>query len=346
MRNKIFKGLDFTQEEVSSAIKENRLLSFDLELSRICNLKCIYCYAESGKRLPNEMSLREIKNVIEQGVDLGAQRMVIIGGGETLLFKEFFELTHFIHLKNLPFVAFTNGVLINKKLAQKLYDNKVDLAIKLNSFNEDVQDFLAGSVKGAGRRIKEAIEHLLNVGYTSKNGPRLACETIICKYNFHEIENLYRWCRQNNILPYIEILTIQGCAKKYDLEIPVSQSFNLFKRLQEIDKKEFGFEWELTPPIVGQNCKRMFYNAYIVANGNVQPCAGVDINCGNIREKKLTNIIKNSLVFQNVRNIRNTIKGSCKICEYNKICYGCRGTALHHTGDYLNSDPTCWYNQR
>jgi len=142
----------------------------------------------------------------------------------------------------------------------------------------------------------------------------------------------------------MEILTVQGNAKKHNLEVSVSQTFELFKKLQEMDKQEFSFEWPLTPPIVGQNCKRMFYNAYIVANGNVQPCAGVDINCGNIREKKLAEIIKNSSIFQNVRNIRNTIKGKCKTCDHSQICYGCRGTALLHTGDYLESDPTCWYD--
>ncbi|MBU4082510.1 radical SAM protein [Patescibacteria group bacterium] len=346
MKNEIFKGLDFTWGEVDQAVRENKLLSFDLELSRACNLRCIYCYAESGEKLPNEMSFREIKDVIEQCIDLGAQRMVIIGGGETLLYKRFFELADFIHSKNLPFVAFTNGVLITKKIAQKLRENNINLAIKLNSFNEDTQNFLAGSIKSAGRRIKEAIEHLLSVDYASKNGPQLACETIICKYNLHEIETLYRWCRKNNILPYMEILTVQGNAKRHNLEISVSQSFDLFKKLQKIDKQEFGFEWPLTPPIVGQNCKRMFYSAYIVANGNVQPCPGIDINCGNIREKKIPEIIKGSSIFQNVRNIRDMIKGQCKICKHSQICYGCRGTALHHTGDYLNSDPTCWYNQK
>lgn len=345
MKNEIFKGLDFTQEEVNHAICDKKLLSFDLELSRVCNLRCIYCYSEAGKRLPNEMSFREIKNVIEQCIDLGAQQMVIIGGGETLLYENFFKLIEFAHSKKLPFVVFTNGSLITKIFAKKLYDNKIDLAIKLNSFNEDTQDFLSGSIKGTGKRIKRAIEYLLEIGYTDKNGPRLACETIICKYNIAEIEAIYKWCRKNNILPYIEILTVQGNAKKHALEVPILQTLELFKKLQEFDKQEFGFEWSITPPIVGQNCKRMLYNAYIVANGNIQPCAGVDINCGNIRERKISKIIENSPIFQNVRNIRNTIRGQCKICEHNQICYGCRGTALHHTGDYLNSDPTCWYNQ-
>ena len=35
-------------------------------------------------------------------------------------------------------------------------------------------------------------------------------------------------------------------------------------------------------------------------------------------------------------------KESCKYAKETR-CYGCRGTALHHTGNFLNPDPTCWW---
>lgn len=52
--NKLIKGLDFTWDEVFKARDEGRLLSFDLELSKACNLRCIYCYAESGTKRKND----------------------------------------------------------------------------------------------------------------------------------------------------------------------------------------------------------------------------------------------------------------------------------------------------
>ena len=261
LRTESFKGLDFTWQEVNEAIQKNRLLSFDLELSRRCNLRCVYCYAESGRRLANEMTLDEIKNVIDQGIDLGTERIVVIGGGETLLHKHYFDVIDYIKSKNLPCVSFTNGTLITKDLAKKLYDNNIDLAVKFNSFDEDIQDFLAGSITGTGRRIKQAINYLLGVGYCTKDGPKLACETVICKYNYDEIEKIYKWCRERDILPYVEILTVQGNATKHPLAISISESFELFKKLLNYDKQEFNYDWPLTPPIVGQNCKRIFYSA-------------------------------------------------------------------------------------
>ena len=88
----------------------------------------------------------------------------------------------------------------------------------------------------------------------------------------------------------------------------------------------------------------MLYSAYITSIGNVQPCPGVEVstNDSNIREKSLAWILANTKVFTDVRNIYNKLKGPCKDCDY-KDCYGCRGTAFFEKGNYLESDPTCWW---
>ncbi len=345
--NKLIKGLDFTWDEIFRARKEGRLLSFDLELSRACNLRCIYCYAESGIKRKNELTKEEIFDVIDQAVELGAEKVVIIGGGEPLMYPYYWEVLQKVRDVGLDSITFTNGTFITKDVARRLYEMKEDLAVKFNSFDENTQDYLAGR-KGTGRKIKKSIKNLLEVGYSSsEDSPQLALETIVCKQNYHEIERFYKFCRENNIIPYVEILTVQGRGKTYKDELIISpcEAYELFKRLKEYDEKVWGITWPLTPPIAGQNCKRMYYSAYITSTGDVQPCPGVDIPGGNIREKSLKEIINNSKIFRIVRNIDKYIKEPCKSCKYAKEtrCYGCRGTALHHTGDFLNPDPTCWW---
>jgi len=349
--NELIKGLDFTWDDINKARDKGRLLSFDLELSKACNLRCIYCYAESGRKRENEMTLDEIFNVIDQAVDLGAEKVVVIGGGEPLIYPYYWDVLDKIRDVNLSSITFTNGTVIDEEVAKRLYDLGEDIALKFNSFNEDVQDYLAGGIKGTGKRIKRALESLLKVGYSSKpDAPKLALETIVCKQNMHEIEKFYRFCREHNIIPYVEILTVQGRAKEHDVELVISpeEGYELFKRLKEYDEQEWGITWPLTPPIAGQNCKRMYYSAYITTTGDVQPCPGVDIAGGNIREKSLKEIITNSDIFKTVRNIDKYIKEPCRSCKYaiETKCYGCRGTALHHTGDFLNPDPTCWWLKR
>lgn len=344
-KNKKIPGLDFTWNEVNKAIKKDKLLSFDLEFSRACNLKCRYCYA-GGKALKDELSLQEIYNVIDQAVDLGAKNVVNIGGGEPLLYKYYWHILNYERKKGLKSITFTNGTLITKKVAKKLADLKEGIVLKYNSSEEKVQDWLTQK-KGTGKRIKQALKNLLSVGYSNQKNLFLALETVVTKQNYNEIENLYKKWRTQNIVPYVEILTEQGLAIKNKIRISPEQGKKLFLKLLKYDENEWGISWPLTPPIAGQICKRMLYSAYIRSDGNVQPCPGVEIESfdSNIRNRSLKWILKNVEVFKDVRNIYNNLKGKCSTCHYkNKFgCYGCRGTALFQGGDYLGEDPTCWY---
>lgn len=346
LENTKVPGLDFTWEEVNNSIKNNRLLSFDLEFSRRCNINCLYCY--SRKNLPKsneELSFDELRDIIFQAVQLGAKNVVNIGGGEPMLYKHYWDILEYERQVGLKSITFTNGTLINSYIASRLFNMKEDIALKFNSFDEDTQDALAG-VKGTGKKIKYALDCLINAGYTLSESPNLALETIVCKQNYHEIEEIYMFCRENNIIPYVEILTEQGAALENTKSIAVSpeKNYELFKKLLQYDEENWGVSWPLTPPIAGQTCKRMLYSAYITSTGNVQPCPGVEIitEDSNIRKNKLADILKHSKVFRECRGIYENLKGPCKNCVH-KDCYGCRGTALFQGGNYLASDPSCWY---
>ncbi|MCK5231853.1 MAG: SPASM domain-containing protein, partial [Desulfobulbaceae bacterium] len=78
------------------------------------------------------------------------------------------------------------------------------------------------------------------------------------------------------------------------------------------------------------------------AVGEVQPCPGVNVSAGNVREKSLAEIIAKGKPIQELRNIRKNIKGKCRDCDLGFCCYGCRGHAYQVTGDYLAADPLCW----
>jgi radical SAM protein with 4Fe4S-binding SPASM domain len=109
-----------------------------------------------------------------------------------------------------------------------------------------------------------------------------------------------------------------------------------------IDSKEFDCNWTPHPPLVASQCARHEYSCTITSIGEVHPCPGVDIAAGNIREQKLADILNQSKVIQDLRNIRTNIKGRCADCDLSNLCYGCRGQAYQVTGDYLAEDPLCW----
>ena len=47
----VIHGLDFTDEQIQESLLRGGLLSIELEFSRRCNLRCVYCYSEAGDGL-------------------------------------------------------------------------------------------------------------------------------------------------------------------------------------------------------------------------------------------------------------------------------------------------------
>jgi len=152
------QGLDLDWKEIEGAMRDGRLLTLDLELSRRCNLRCIYCYTNGGEPLDGELGLEEIFNVIDQAINLGAKKVSIVGGGEPLIYPDFFRITDYLNSRNIPTIVFTNGTAISNEMANKLSDHKVSVCVKLNSFNKETQDYLAGGIKGTYERITNGIQ--------------------------------------------------------------------------------------------------------------------------------------------------------------------------------------------
>jgi radical SAM protein with 4Fe4S-binding SPASM domain len=338
-------GLEFSPEEIAAARAKNGLLSLELELSRACNLQCVYCYAESGSPMQNELTLDEIFSVVDQAADLGARKIIVLGGGEPTLYKDLFKVIDYILSKNVKVDMFTNGMLIDQEKAQALYDREVSLVVKMNSRTPEIQDMLAGH-EGAFAAINKGLKALMDVGYPSENHT-LGIETIICQQNYDELADLWLWARKQGIIPYIEMMTLQGRATDHpELEVPIEKVRTLFEELAKIDADEFGNLWTPHPPLAASQCARHEYSCTVTANGEVQPCPGVSVPTGNIREDNLANILQKSTTIQELRNIRKMIKGRCRDCQFGEYCYGCRGHAYQVTGDYLAEDPLCWLDHK
>jgi len=335
-------NLEFTEQEIKEAVAADRLLSMEIEFSRVCNFHCSYCYVEGKVESSDELSREEIKDVILQAKALGARKIIILGG-EPSIYPHLVEMLRFLGKEELEIEMFTNGSGIDRELAAVLAEERVRVALKLNSRDEAIQDQLAGK-KGAARIINKALSTLQEAGYPSEE-LFLAISTVICKQNIQELPAMWQWLREERIEPYFEVITPQANAITNSwLDVKSCELKELFTRLSAIDQQQFDRNWEPQPPLVGNKCMRHQVSCVVTASGDVMPCVGVTIALDNIRNTALSQILKNSEVINNLKNYRKMIKGECRNCEKAAECYGCRGAAYQLTGDYLASDPTCWRN--
>lgn len=114
---------DFTDEEIRT-LPEGHLLSMEIEFSRRCNYRCPYCYAAGDYDYSNELTKDEIRSTLAQAAELGARKIVILGG-EPLLYPYLQEMIRFIRSLDMGVEIFTNGSLVTRELAEFFFCRKL-----------------------------------------------------------------------------------------------------------------------------------------------------------------------------------------------------------------------------
>lgn len=299
MKTPFLKALKFSEDDFKSG---KLLLELRIHVEEKCNLRCLYCLSDapfmSEKKSEKRLSLDEIKKAIGDAKDLGAKTVSITGSGEPLLYKNLKEIIKYVHDLDLSPVLFSNSLILTPEFADFLYENNACLMLKLNSFKPEINDKLVG-FQGAQNIFLERINTLIKKGFAREN--RLALNCIICNDNLTEIPDIFRFCRKNDIIPWIETVTITGRAK-YDLTVEEDKIVKLYKHLSEIDKNEFGYEWEPDSPIVGADRRRYKYLCQVGLTGDVYHTdANITDKVGNIRKKELKELIT-SQKFLNLRD--------------------------------------------
>jgi radical SAM protein with 4Fe4S-binding SPASM domain len=79
----------------------------------------------------------------------------------------------------------------------------------------------------------------------------------------------------------------------------------------------------------------------ITPDGKVTPCPYLPEVAGDLRTDTFAAVWRTSPLFRRLRD--GALGGKCGVCEYRKLCGGCRARAFALTGDVLASDPSCAY---
>jgi len=340
------KGWNFNKEEVEVARRKGKLLMMYADMSSKCDLNCLYCQTRSGKPLPGELNLEERKNLVDQSKALGCKTIHIAGQGEPTIDPLFWEHLEYIYQKGIIPVIFTHGMHIDKDTAERLYDMDVSVIIKVHSFNEKNQDWMAG-VKGYAKKRNEGIKNLFEAGFNAETPTRMGMDVVITQQNLAEIPDMFRWARKNNVFPEIKtLLSAHRGASKFvreKMQVTPEEVRKLHYDILKIDQEEFGYTWIPSPPYIAWHCDFYYYHIYVNIFGDAMPCVGFVLSepLGNIREKSLKELWNHPLMLK-VRNIDKHLKGVCAECKND--CYGCPCRRLLRTGDInrVFESRGCW----
>jgi radical SAM protein with 4Fe4S-binding SPASM domain len=84
---------------------------------------------------------------------------------------------------------------------------------------------------------------------------------------------------------------------------------------------------------------------FVSHRGEVFPCGYLPVEAGNIRSQPYRAIWEGSPLFAELRD-PDLLGGKCGLCEFKRVCGGCRARAYGMTAEYLDEEPFCTYEPR
>jgi len=318
--------------------------------TRKCHLKCKHCYRDAGDEQERELTFEEGKQLLDE-IKLAGFDIIIFSGGEPLLRDDIFHLVEYADSLGLRPVFGTTGSTITREIAKKLKQaGALRMGISLDSKGPELHDEFR-QVKGNFDDVIRGMENC------KAEGLEFQVNTTVVEQNYHECEEITDLAIElGAIAHHVFFMVPTGRAK--DIEEEALRMKKYESLLHRILEKQKEVDIELKPTCAPQfmrvadkkNMKMRFSRGClagisyccITPGGDVNPCPYLPLKVGNVLETPFSEIWKGNEVFDLLSDEK--LKGKCGICNYMKICSGCRARAYYYSdGDIMAEDPWCLY---
>jgi heme b synthase len=339
------------------------------EITRSCNLFCAHCRGSAGNdQYSGELSTEECFHLIDEILEVG-KPILILTGGEPLARQDALQIAKYAVAKGLRVVMGSNGTLITEEMAAKLKDIPIArIGISLDFPVAKLQD----NFRGKSGAFQSAMAGIANA---HRAGIEIQINSTITKLNVIYLDELVALALKVGAVafhPFMLVPTGRGKGLE-SVELPpeqYEQTLNwIYDKQLELGDRMF-FKPTDVPhylrvvkqrqkqnqairrpePTTGHNpanaisrgCLAGTGFCFISYQGKVKGCGYLDVEAGDVTEESFSQIWANSPLFCKLRDLSN-IKGKCGVCEYKRICGGCRARAYETTRDYLEAEPYCIY---
>lgn len=179
--------VEFSRRIAAKTAGRRAPLQGTIELTNRCPLNCTHCY----NNLPmndlaarkRELSTSEYLDILDQLADAGCI-WLCLSGGEIFARRDFFEIYEHAKRKGFIITLFTNGVLIDERIADRLAELRpFVIEITLYGRTEETYDALT-RIPGSWAKCMRGIQLLL-----ARNLP-LKLKTVAVSVNKHEVYDM------------------------------------------------------------------------------------------------------------------------------------------------------------
>ena len=349
------------------------------ETTAACNLACVHCRRlDLGQKLyANDLSTQQAKAMIDSLPELG-RPILVFSGGEPLMRPDLFELADHARSAGLPTALATNGTIMDDAVARRVVDvgfRRVSMSFdgpdaathdafrKIDgAFDSSTAGFKLLRSLGMSMQINTAIarhniakldqmyQMALDMGADALHlfmlvpvgcGMELSEEIMLQP---EEYERALNWIYDRSLEGKLHLKAT--CAPHY---------FRVMRQRARADGRQMptaAHPHRSMGQPAGQGhpggdmaamtkgCLAGQAVCFVSHEGEVFPCGYLPVSSGNVKVTPLPTIWRDSRVFTQLRD-DSLLGGKCGICEYKRVCMGCRARAFAQTGDYLTQEPNC-----
>jgi len=337
------------------------------ETTAACNLACVHCRRldASNQLSRDDLTTEQAATMIRSLPDLG-RPILVFSGGEPLMRPDLLELAGIAREVGLPTALATNGTIMDDRLARRI----VEAGIRRTSMSFDgptpaIHDRFRG-IDGSFEATRRGFATLRDAGMS------MQINTSVARHNFQHLDAMYDLALAMGAdALHIFMLVPVGCGMALGDEIMLAP-----------DEYEAALHWIYDRQQEGRlqlkaTCAPHYFRVktqrdvaagakpqaatsggamhamtkgclagqsvcFVSHTGEVFPCGYLPATSGNVKATALPEIWRDSSVFADLRDDRQ-LAGKCGVCEFKKVCMGCRARAFAESHDYLAEEPNCGF---
>lgn len=314
-------------------------MQVSIEVTRRCPLECQHCY----NNLPmgdqdarsREMTTEEHFRMLDELIEMGCI-WLLYTGGEIFARKDFLEIYTYAKRKGFLITLFTNGTLINEKIADYLVEWP-PFAIEITLYGRTRETYEAlTQIPGSYDRCLRGIKLL------RERGLPLKLKTVATSINKHEITAMREFAEEElgaefkmdgQINPRIDCsqspLAVRLTPEEVvTLDMSAPKGVSEYRRLAKHDMEN--------PPNLSQGNTVYFcgggMNSFAInAYGEMGICVISQQDTFRVQESGLTRVWEESLL--NLRNRKRTRVTKCIECRIQSLCGMCPANGELENGD-------------
>jgi AdoMet-dependent heme synthase len=301
-------------------------ISVHMDLTYLCNERCIHCYLDHDDH--GEMTTSEIKGLIGQLAEAGVF-FLTFSGGEIFLRKDLFELVEYARGLMFSVKLKTNAVMIRERDARRIAKLGVEaVQISIYSHRPEVHDGIT-KVPGSLKRSIEGARLL------RQEGVKVMFADVLMRNNFSDHSGVRALAQEMGahftVDPTITPM-LDGDRSVLALNIGEDELRAAMRNPDLVgDVNEF-----CAPPAGPMDaeeagdmlpCSAGHTSCYVSPYGDVYPCVAFPLPTGNVRTQRFLDIWNDSPEMNDVRSITVSDLPTCSTCSHGKSCTRCPGLA-------------------